>query len=52
LADAEHVAFAVAKPRGPLAGAFARIVACHVGDTVDSFQAGYVDVFENNPAPA
>src|SRR3954467_13075770 len=52
LADAEHVAFAVAKPGGHLPGSLAGIVAGHLGDAVDGLQPRQVNLLENNSAPA
>src|SRR5258705_4074881 len=52
LPDAEHVAFAVAKPRGLLPRAPARIVARHLGDIVDGCQPRHVHLLENDSVAA
>lgn len=51
LPDAEHVAFAVAKPRGALSpAALARVVARDLGDPVDRLQPRNVDFLEDDAA--
>src|SRR3954468_13294266 len=52
LADAEHVALAVAEPAGTLAArVLARVVAIDVRDAVHGAQARHVDLLEHDPAP-
>src|SRR4051812_25225709 len=51
LADAEHVALAVAEPAGTLADrVLARIVALDVGDAVHGAKARHVDLLEHDAA--